>query len=450
MGATAELAARIAATRPEDMDEAVLRSARRLVLDGLAVAVAGALEEPAPRLLWEVQKELAAPGRASLFGQGATTQPLAAAYVNGAAMHVLDFEPMWSPANHATSTSLPAVLALAETRGLDGRAALAALAIGVEVQGLLRVASGILEPRDIRFHPPGAVGPLGAAAAAAWLLGLDAGRTAHALGIAASRTGSLLANAGSMTKCVHCGQAAAGGLEAALLAERGFTANPAILESPHGYGASLYDARWNEGALSAYGRPWRIHEPGYAVKLFPCQYGTHFGVQAALDAKAGIGDPGLIESATLSTPAMPYVDRPAPVNGLDGKFSFQYTVAAALLDSAVRIDSFHDARRFAPDMVAMLPRIRVEQDATRPAAFETMYVALAVVLKDGRRIETRCDAPRGYVGRPPPSEEEHMAKVRDCLSRRLDDAAIEQVAGLCRRFDRLSAAELAGLLAMLR
>lgn len=58
---------------------------------------------------------------------------------------------------------------------------------------------------------------------------------ARAPGIAASRTGALMANVGTMTKCLHCGIAARHGVEAALLAEAGFTANPDILEIPRGY-----------------------------------------------------------------------------------------------------------------------------------------------------------------------------------------------------------------------
>ncbi len=45
-----------------------------------------------------------------------------------------------------------------------------------------------------------------------------------AYGIAGSRCGSLSANTGSMTKSSHSGHAARMGLEAAVLAGRGFTA----------------------------------------------------------------------------------------------------------------------------------------------------------------------------------------------------------------------------------
>ncbi|MDH3414414.1 MAG: MmgE/PrpD family protein, partial [Gammaproteobacteria bacterium] len=360
MGLTADLAERLAGIRFEDLDEDAVVQARRLVLDGISVAVAGAGHEPVA-LLWKVSRALAGEGEASVIGQAASCGPDMAAYVNGAAMHVLDYEAMWSPATHATSTCLPALLALAEQRKSSGRRLLTALVAGVEVQGRLRVASGEYESIRLRFHPPGAVGPIGAAAAAGVLLGLDANKLAFALGIAASRTGALMANVGTMTKCLHCGIAARHGVEAALLAEAGFDANPDILETPRGYAATLYPD-WDATTFEDFGKPWRIVEPGYAVKLFPCQYGTHFAANAALDVAARIPAAKDIVRVTLTTPEMPYVDKPAPRDGLDGKFSFQYVTACALLDGGVGIESFGNRRRFAADMEEMLERIQVIRD----------------------------------------------------------------------------------------
>jgi hypothetical protein len=44
---------------------------------------------------------------ATALGSGFRTAAPCAAALNGVAMHVLDFEPMWSPANHGVSTTLP-------------------------------------------------------------------------------------------------------------------------------------------------------------------------------------------------------------------------------------------------------------------------------------------------------------------------------------------------------
>ena len=448
MALTRDLAHRAAAMGEDDIDDSAMAAACRLILDGLAVARAGAGEH-APRQLLELQAELAAPGRASVIGFGIGLTPAAAASVNGASMHVLDFEAMWSPPNHATSTTLPAALALAESHGFAGRDVAVALVKGVEMQGRLLAASGVYEPRDFRFQPPGFVGPLGAAVAAGHLQGLDGYALASALGIAASRAGSLLANAGTMTKCLHCGLAAAHGVEAALLASRGFTANAGIIEAPNGYGETFMP-RLDHDFLLAFGEPWRIAEPGYAIKRFPCQYGTHFAINAALELAPKIASPDDIAEIRITGPVMPYVDRPKPRDGLDGKFSFQYTTAVALIDGAVGINSFSDARRFSPGLEATLGKVQFKQRENIPGGFEAMHVEVDVGLADGRRLKARCEKPRGYITGPRLSEEEHLQKIRGCLTDRMEAADAEACIERCRQFHTLSPAELSELMLMLR
>src|SRR3974390_1590796 len=183
MAVTARLCERIAATTYENLGTPAIEAARRLVLDGIAIAVAGT-EEEAIRILAAHHREQGGAAQATAIGNGFRLNTVSATALNGAAMHVLDFEPMWSPANHALSTTLAGALALAEAHGSNGRELLTALVKGVEIQGWVRQASRQFEARTARFHPPGAVGPLGSAVAAGHLMGLDAGRLANALGIA--------------------------------------------------------------------------------------------------------------------------------------------------------------------------------------------------------------------------------------------------------------------------
>lgn len=355
-------------------------------------------------------------------------------------MHVLDYEPMWSPANHALSTTLAGTLALGEALGSSGRDILTALVKGIELQGWIRQASGQYEATTMRLHAPGSAGPFGAAVAAGHLLGLGANQLTHAIGISASRAASVLANVGTMTKSTHCGHAASLGLEAALLAARGFTANADTFGARQGY-SDTFHADFKADVLLGFGQsPWRIVTPGYAIKMFPSQYGTHFGITAALELQARIPDPAQIRSVLLTTPVMRYVDRPRPKTGLDGKFSMQYTAAAALLDGRVDISTFTDRRLFQPDMQELLAKIDVRQDPAIPGRFEDMHVDLAVTLTDGRILETRCTGPRGKWGTPPIAASDHLVKVRDCLGRRLTPAATEDVIGLAGRIDALDAA----------
>ena len=442
---TEQLCARIVSTGWADLTPEALAAARRLVLDGLAVAIAGTREH-AIRLLIDHHLEQGGSTDATVLGDGARVGTVAAAVVNGAAMHVLDFEPMWSPANHALSTTLPAVLALAERRDVSGRELVTALVKGIEMQGWIRHASRQWEAGELIFPPPGVVGPLGAAVAAGHLLGLDAGQTANALGIAASRSGGLMANVGTMTKSLHCGQAAGAGLEAALLAKRDFTANPDIFGAPRGL-AEAFSPDFVDADLLGFGPPFRVVEPGFAIKLFPCQYGTHFGITAGLSVRAEIADPAAIVAVRLTAPVMAYVDRPRPATGLDGKFSLQYTLAAALLDARVDLATFTDARLARADMQRMLRLVELTMSNSIVGSFEEMHVTVEVDLADGTMLHRRCDGPIGMWGAEPITEAAHAAKVADCVGGVLDAVSTAVLVDAVSGLDDLTNAEVRQLIA---
>ena len=105
MTITAQLCERIATTDFDHVGMPAVEAARRLVLDGIAIAIAGT-EEEAIQTLAAHHKEQGGAPQATAIGNGFRLNTVAAAALNGAAMHVLDFEPMWSPANHALSTTL--------------------------------------------------------------------------------------------------------------------------------------------------------------------------------------------------------------------------------------------------------------------------------------------------------------------------------------------------------
>lgn len=97
------------------LDDAARRMALMLVRDGIAVATAGA-DETGPRLMRQLAATSGSGTAATLIGARRRTSVADAARANCVAMHVLDWEPMWNPANHSLSTVLPALLALAEAK----------------------------------------------------------------------------------------------------------------------------------------------------------------------------------------------------------------------------------------------------------------------------------------------------------------------------------------------
>jgi aconitate decarboxylase len=444
---TAQIAAIVAGVTAASLDEQTIAAAKMFIADGIAVAVAGSVED-APKIVAANVKDMGCREEASVWSFGYKTAPAPAAYANAVSMHVLDFEPMSSPPTHAVSPTLPVALALGEMLKASGREIVAACAKGFEMQGRVLLASSH-DRGSLPFHTPGVVGVMGSAVAASHLLGLDPLQIQHALGIAASRCAGLSANTGSMVKCTHCGNVASAGLEAGLLAKRGFIANPGIFEAKAGYVQTFFPKHFDYDALFQFGRPFRFVDPGMAIKFYPSKYPTHFGIAAATALSKRLANPSDIAKVHIDIPEITDADRPKPRSGLEGKFSFQYTVAAGLLDGRVGIDTFTDDRRFRGDMTALLDRIELTRDPSRSHDTRNMRVEVTVTMRDGTTHKEICARPPGSWGAPI-DQESHRAKVQSCLDVRLSKADAASALDLLGRLEQLSADDVQKLMALLR
>jgi 2-methylcitrate dehydratase PrpD len=209
-----------------------LRAATAL-LDTVGVTLAGALE-PASRA---VQDVIAAEGgdACTVLGSALRSTAPGAALANGTAAHALDYDDMcFVSLAHPSAPLVPALLAAGELSGASGSAILDAYVMGFEVEARL---GRVMNPRHYQrgWHCTSTLGAIGAAAAASRVMGLDAGRTCHALAIAASEASGLKENFGTMVKPLHAGLAARDGVLAALLARSGLTASERALDGPQGF-----------------------------------------------------------------------------------------------------------------------------------------------------------------------------------------------------------------------
>lgn len=437
MGLTHDLCQIIHATGYESLGGECVDRVKEAIKDGVAVALAGC-KYPQVAISVEHMRSLGGAPQASVWGWGFKASVVQAAYINGCATHVLDFEPMWTPPTHAVSPTVPVAFALAEAQAASGKQVIAAVAKGLEIQGRLQFAGDAHDAELCMFHFPGVVGVFGSAVVAAELLQLDVQAMRRALGLAASRAGSLFPNIGSMTKCTHCGNAGASGLDAALLAKRGFTANPDIIETHRGVAQAFYPDGFDQAKLLAYGRPFRVVDPGLAIKLFPSQYATHYAITAGLELAPQIPDKSKIARIRVVAPTLKYIDRPQPVDGLDAKHSLQYTAAVAILDGVVNIDTFLDERRFRKDIADLLGKTVFVQDESIPNPLHKMRVEIEVELSDGRRLEAVCRGPKGVWG-VPLDPRDHRAKLDDCLGRILPARHVSEVLELLDNLENLDA-----------
>ncbi|MDB6001749.1 MAG: MmgE/PrpD family protein, partial [Rhizobacter sp.] len=143
---------------------------------------------------------------------------------------------------HPASLVTPVAVSLGESTDAPVADVLRAIAIGYDTIEWLgareRVARALID-RGIRTSPT--LGTIGAAAAAAAILKLDAARATHAVAMASSMTGGVLepVRAGSDEWRVQNAQAARGGLLAAQLAARGLAGAPQGLEGAKGLARAL-------------------------------------------------------------------------------------------------------------------------------------------------------------------------------------------------------------------
>ncbi|MGI8552686.1 MAG: MmgE/PrpD family protein [Dehalococcoidia bacterium] len=436
VGITETLARFIVETCYEHLPAKAIEQARRASLDTLGVMLAGSLED-CSRIAARMVREDGCNPVATVVGQGFRGSAAGAALVNGIAGHALDYDDVnTSMRGHPSIPLLPAVLAAAEETDAGGKAVIAAYVVGFEVQA--RIGRG-LGPSHYPhgWHATSTLGSLGAAAAAAQLYGLDVEQTRMALGIAASLAGGSRQNFGSMTKPLHPGHAAQSGLVAARLARSGFTADPEIVEAPLGF-LNLFSPAGDaqpERVLEGIASPFDIVEPGISVKKYPCCFGTHRALDAvlALSAEQTIeaADVKRVEVVVSRGSAAPLI-HPRPRNGLEGKFSMQYCIAAALLDGGVRLDSFLDDAVRRPQAQELLKRVILTEDGAGSGPAEG-YADVTVLLSNGLRLNRRVDEPRGGPSQPL-SWQELVAKFRDCAERvigiRATEQAIEQIAAL--------------------
>jgi aconitate decarboxylase len=142
-------------------------------------------------------------------------------------------------------------------------------------------------------------------------------------------------------------------------------------------------------------------------------------------------------------------DRPQPRSGLEGKFSFQYTAAIALLDGAVRSESFTDERRFRPDVVDLLGRISLTRDRGLSRDTRNTRLEIEATLEDGTRRREACAKPPGSWGLPV-DPAAHRAKLTDCLAARYEEVRARTLLDMLDRLEYLSAREIGDFAALLR
>lgn len=395
----------------------VVELAKRTLVDTVGVALA-ARAEPPVQILETTLGELPA-GPATVWASGTRTDAATAALLNGTAGHALDFDDVTDVIyGHPSVVLWPAVFAAAEQRGSGGRELIEAFVAGFGVQVALGRAMDVRTHYGAGWHSTATIGVIGAVAGVSRLLGLDEQQTRRAVGLAASLAGGSRQNFGTMTKPLHPGLAARDAVFAARLAANGFTADADQLDSPLGYFSMFAPGADVDAALRSLSGADGLTGAGINVKKYPCCYNTHRTADATLDLRARDGiEPAAVRGVhvTMEPGGFDPLIHHRPRTGLQGKFSVEYVIAAALLDGEVTLASFTDEAVGRPEVQDLIPKITwdmAQVPPVGPAGWDQAY-SVVTVRTDRSEHTFRTDVPRGDR-RAPLSMAELEAKFADC------------------------------------
>jgi 2-methylcitrate dehydratase PrpD len=400
---TKTLCGHLAAARFGDLSAAAINEARRGVLDWIGCALAGSGHKTVTTLL-AVLQEISGRPQATVFGRGLKLGLLDAPLANGQMGHVLDYDDthMGGVVLHTSSPVLAALFALAERATVSGADFMLAYAVGFEAG----VRSGRTAPGHHKggWHLTGTLGTIAAGAACGKLLKLDRQRLTHTLGIAATQAAGMQQNRGTMGKSFHAGKAAANGVLAALLAERGFDSTQEIIEGKRGFARIYSDvaapeqltAGLDRGFAQGSANGWVIESNGH--KPYACGVVLHPLIDAviALRNREAIDPAAVSEIALRVHPLVLSITGVVePSTGLQSKFSTVHAAAVALLDGAAGVAQYSDAKAADPAVAALRRKVKAVADETlrRDEAY-------AAITTGGRRHDIHVAHASGTADNP--------------------------------------------------
>ncbi len=384
------------------------------LLDTLAVGVAGSAQPSAARAR-QAARAFGGPGPCRLLGHADRHDPATAAFLNGQAIHCLEWDALHEPSVVIALCAPVAALAAAldaAPRPVPGSDLLDALAVGVEVA----VAFGGMAAGSPRFFRPSTAGGMGAAMALARLERLDAITAAHALGLAYAQAQGVMQShwEGSEALALQVGGAARAAITAVALARAGADGPRDVLAGKFGWATLIEPGGDAEASVARMGRPWAVTQ--LAHKPFPAGRATQATLTALHDWRAEGAFAGADQVVSLTARVPPLIELlvgrpPRPdMTAAYARLCLRFVAPLYLIDGEVDPARFTAATFADPQILALGARVHVEGDGNPdPNVLDPQTILLE--LADGRRLERHVAAPLGAPANPlGPAQREAKAR----------------------------------------
>lgn len=387
----------------EQIPEAVRHQGKRCLLDTMGALIGGAMT-PLSRMMTEFALRQFPGDQCTLIASGAKASALGASLANGFTSNALDVEHGYRPCQGRPGACLvPVALAASELAAstVSGREFLTTLIMGYE----LSIRTGMMRGADPAVtYTTGSWGNMGAAAAAARLLGYDRNTLREALGGADYHAPLGLIMKGVAKPCMAKDGIGWGALEAmasVLMAREGFTAP----EPP-------FDEMTEAARLDELGVEYRI--PGLYFKPYACCRWAQAAITGALkivrENGLALGDIASILVRTFKSAAS--LSRLHPTDTEHAQYNLSYPIAAALVDGLLLAEQASPPRIYDPEILKLADIIQVEVAPEFQAQFPAKTVSEVVIgTRDGRSLKSGALEPKWE---PPdfPTDEELDEKFR--------------------------------------
>jgi len=381
-----------------------------LSLDFIGVTSRGSLSDSSQPMYAFVKEVAQSAEGACVIGCDWKAMPQYAALANGTASHSLELDDVVNEASlHPAVAIFPAAFAASHIAQNSPRKFFEGVVFGYEIMIRLGKALDPSAHYAQGFHPTGTCGTMGAAVAAAKILGLDENQMLNALGIAGSQAaGSMeFLSDGTWTKRMHPGWAAHNGIIAALLAGKGYTGPSSIIEGKAGF-LHAYSPKSDIGkVLSDWGQPYEIMKT--SIKPHSCcRY-----IQAPIDGILKIvRENGIkaddVEKVTLGIlkTAFPIIVEPkeiklSPRSVVDAQFSMAFGAAVATMYGKATLEEYVQDTVESPAVKAFMKKVECVEDPQLDKDFPKKWPATAAITtKDGKSYRASIEYPKGDPENP--------------------------------------------------
>jgi 2-methylcitrate dehydratase PrpD len=425
----------------EDLDPKLLLNFKKFLLDGIGCGLYGS-GLPWGQIVNRFIKEQRGKKESTLWLQKFKGPSTNVSLGLGVMIHSFDFDDYHNAKVHPGAVVIPAVMAIGEPLGANGKSILTAMLAGYEVMIRVSLATGPTSSRLKGWHLTGTTGTFGAAAAAGNLLGLNQDQMASALGMAGTQSAGLWAFTadGAMSKRFHAGRSSQSGVMAALLAKDGFKGPTKILEAEDGgFCKATSDEVDLRKITQGLGKEFVSAEMN--IKPYACCASAHSAIDAVRYLiQVHKISPSEIEKVFVRTASGVKVQcgfEYKPLSVLQAQMSLQYCMAVVLLEGQALLDQFNEEKISDPKILELAKRVEIVLDPEIEKIYPDKFAnKVEIILNNGKKFEARVNDPSGSPENPM-SFDQVVEKFESLASRVVTKDRIDAIIESVERIEKL-------------